>query len=250
VDAAFDDEHLAFDYSWEVTDAFGQDYECETDIAVSTLSFDNGAAPEELDTTVEVHEDDDTSGTIVLPDLEGGEYELLFDVVTCVIMINGGGTPFTEGDEASIAFARLLIDKDVEGDVPDGTTFTVEVTCATGSEAAAANASPQNEDTVYEREFDADGGTEAVYFYDPAHCTIAETEDGGAMSTSIDPDEVEIIEPADFSTTVTNTFPEAEEVDDTEEDDEDEAEDDGEDESEEPEAEAAEPVEAEPDFTG
>lgn len=224
VDPDLSDEALEFQYSYDVTGSDADQVECETDIAI----FTEGDPPEELNTTVVVDEVDDTSGAFSLPDLEGGEYELWVRVAVCAIFDEGVQVAETShGDAVDAIFARLLIDKELEGDVPDDASFTVEVAC---SQDEGGEGAPVPE--AVDRVFDADGGTEVVYFYDEAACTITETEDGGAESTSIEPDEVEIDEAEDLSSTVTNTFPVAE-VEDEEE-----------------EAEPAEPVEDEPDFTG
>jgi hypothetical protein len=240
------DEALEFTYEYTVSVTDGE-VECETDIAIYVPPDTEGEPPEALDTTIIVNETDDTSGTFILPDLEGGGYDLLVVVATCTVFDDGVEIGESQhGDFVEAAFARLLIDKEVEGDVPAGTTFTVEVACEEGEGVAVADVGPQDEHdgqtAVYERQFGADGGSDVVYFYGPADCIITETEDGGAESTSIEPDEVEISDPEDFSTVVTNTFPEAEEEEEPVEEEEEE--------EEIEEAEPAEPVEEEPDYTG
>ena len=191
---------------------------------------------------------DGLTGTVDLTGEPAGDYEL---VLRCDF---GQGETFVI-DRADLTFARLTIDKNVEGDVPDGTTFVVEAACEPDENGDIGPAA-MHEPFVAEREFEADGGSQAVIFYGPATCDIEETEDGGAESVTVSDGSVEIAEPTDYDVSVTNVFPasvdepEEEEVDEPEEEDDEDEEEVDEPDEEIEEAEAAEPVEAEPTYTG
>ena len=105
----------------------------------------------------------------------------------------------------------VTVTKVVEGEVPDGTEFVVEVDCG-------------DEGGPVELTFGAAGGTEEV-FVDFGGCTVTETDDGGAASVTYvcqidDPGDqgepstcqgdqtVQVDAPGTLATvTVTNTFP-------------------------------------------
>ena len=181
---------------------------------------------------------------------------------------NGDIEPGLYGGE--LGFARLLVEVKVEGDVPEGTTFEVEVECwgpdpSVEPVLLVGNGTDNDGDPTFtaSRTFEATGDTEQVVLYQagneperlqpsdfeptvgdiPAECTVTQTDDGGAESTTSDPAAnspvtIDIEELDDYTVTFTNTFPtevEEEEEEPVEVDDE---------------AEPAEPVEEEPDFTG
>jgi hypothetical protein len=81
-----------------------------------------------------------------------------------------------EGGDA----APLHIHKTVVGTVPAGTTFTVTTECNGNIDGPDTNQA-----TVV---FDAQGtvvsGDETIYFGDPGDCTVTETQNGGAQSTT------------------------------------------------------------------
>ena len=132
---------------------------------------------------------------------------------------------FPETWDAGFAFARLTVDKVVDGTAPAGTTFVIEADCS----------GDYDDSFTQELEFPAAGGSQPVIVYGPTVCTTSETDDGGADSVAVEGGEADFIEsPDDLTTTVTNTFeapqPEPE-----------------------PEPEptpAVQPVQAEPNFTG
>jgi hypothetical protein len=104
-----------------------------------------------------------------------------------------------ESYSIEFAFARLTIDKVVKGTPPAGTTFTVEAVCDPGVEEA--------EPLTEERTFASAGGSATVILYDGAVCTVTETDDGGATSSTITDGTTNFLaEPLDLTTTVTNVF--------------------------------------------
>jgi len=74
----------------------------------------------------------------------------------------------------------LNVTKVVEGPVPDGTTFDVQIDCNTGA-SDAADADAEGGPTTQTITFDATGGTQSIEVpqFQPT-CTITETVDGGA----------------------------------------------------------------------
>lgn len=197
---------------------------------------DSVAEPEVNETPTEGEGVSGAEVVFEVPSLAGGEY---------IFERSCEQSEYTEYRD--FAFSRALLTKTIagEGDVPEGTSFTVNVACTNSGEAFLDE----------NREFDAAGGDAQVVFYrsgENLQCTVSEPENGGADDVTIDPgtlqyDTAPVSEGkfsdygfSDEGSTVTNTFraPEPEpsptaEVDDTVE-----------------EAEPAEPVEAEPDFTG
>jgi hypothetical protein len=135
--------------------------------------------------------------------------------------------------------ATLDVTKVVEGDVPPGTTFTVEVLCpfqlngpptdATAVDAEEWGGTPEGDSDIQETlTFDEEGGTQTVEGISFFHreCTITETETGGAESVTTtagagDPEDcrvtpgttsgaIEFGDPVTCEVVVTNTFPEPE----------------------------------------
>ena len=139
--------------------------------------------------------------------------------------------------------AALDITKVVEGEVPPGTTFTVEVSCPTidggpptDSTAVDAEdwggANPEGIPDINETlTFDENGGTQSVegIFFENRDCTVTETDDGGAESVTYaagpnEPDGCEVVpaedsaeanfgDPSTCDVQITNTFPEAQAAD-------------------------------------
>ncbi|MGK2949082.1 MAG: DUF5979 domain-containing protein [Acidimicrobiales bacterium] len=162
------------------------------DSPVVTIYFDEGAASE-LDPDDVIEFDSPLSGTFAPGAAPAGFYEL-------EIICEDG--EFTETFFASFAFARLTIDKVVEGTAPAGTTFTVEALCddseGEGDEGGAF---------TEERTFEASGGSAAVVLYSGAVCTVTETDDGGATSSTITDGTSDFLPaPVDLTSTVTNVF--------------------------------------------
>ncbi len=118
-----------------------------------------------------------------------------------------------------IVFATVNVTKQVQGPDPANTTFTVHVDCAftpdgAGSGAqgfAGSSASVHSNgvptDVTGDLQYGSSGGTSPFYLFDPATCTLTETNTGGAQSTSITPNPVDVVNPIVYSATVTNTFP-------------------------------------------
>jgi len=202
----------------------------ERDLATFTFVFEVTGAPcignveatvledgvTEIDATVDVGEG---TGTIVVgADVPGGFYDLVLSCET-----DGGPAQGTD----DFAFARGFVVKEVEGTVPSGTEFAIDVDCEgeddldilEGVDAAA----------VFGLTFvyPAAGGEDFFVVYNSQACEVTESQDGGADSTTVEgtftfPDAV------DETVVVTNTFVAAEVV----------------------EPPAAQPVAAAPDFTG
>lgn len=244
---------------------------------------DDNDSPGELkvgSVDVTLNNGDPAQGTFTVPDdLPGDRY--WFELACDEEERNGDFDILDNGGEiepgyrvAPLGFARLFVEVEVEGDVPDGTTFEVEVTCEVQAEPEVQprlENGGENRDPVMfteTRTFDVDGGTEQVVLYDvfrfflasadfdpyvgdiPAECEVTQTDDGGAESTTSEPPanspvDVTVDAAGNYTVTFTNTFPTA--VDEEEEEPTDVEADDDEVEDE---AEPAEPVEAEPDFTG
>lgn len=254
-DDPFEDVVPTFYYWYDELE--GED--CELDVAVYPYPVRDLEDPQPIDTTIEAEELEDGFGALTFPDLGAGWYDI--QVATC--------TEFEDdepiGETALFApegfgFAILQVTKDVEGDVPDDATFLVEAAC----EYDDVDFEWSLEDT-YEREFGPEGGSAEIVLYPwlqyfDINCELSETDDGGAESSTIENAEIVILgedlydpESDEFNaglfehtTTVTNTFPEAEEPEEEDEEDEGDVEDD----VDEVEAPPAEAVEAEPDYTG
>jgi hypothetical protein len=163
--------------------------------------------------------DDPNNGEALLPTgTPGGVYIL---EVTCT---TDAGTASGTTD---LTFARVLVTKVVTGDVPPDAEFTILIDCFSkggggGGAAlpeAAEGVGPLQDDLVY----GAEGGTQELIAYFPQICVIAETDDGGAQSVTVEtedcgdfePEGTEgippgdvffIIEPTDCTQTVTNEF--------------------------------------------
>lgn len=172
------------------------------------------------DATVELT--DPNSGTVTLPvGTPGGTYTIS---VTCD---PGKGDVTATG---TVTFATVDVDKVVEGTAPAGATFPVTVTCEGGRPTATADAFSTEGlgfllDTSFS--FGAGGGTKYLVAYGPQSCTVSETDDGGASSSTIDltdcvtggggdaaagteaagpSGDFDIISPTDCTQTITNTF--------------------------------------------
>lgn len=137
-----------------------------------------------------------TSGTFVVPSLEGGEY---YFAIEC------GPEEESSRFPGAFSFRRLTVDKAVSGEVPQGTTFTVAVDCP-----APQGSDFEFEPVQVELDYPEVGGSQDVVIYDASSdmtCTITETEDGGAETVTVDPEEVAFGEGTyNESSTVTNTF--------------------------------------------
>jgi len=116
----------------------------------------------------------------------------------------------------------LVVTKVVEGPVPEGTEFVITVDCPVTDRSAEVD--PEGLGVSEELTFGEEGGSEEVsvpFFAD--ECTVTETEDGGAASTTYAGEDVpggcdvtanednavvDFIEPVECEVTVTNTFEE------------------------------------------
>jgi len=198
------------------------DVEVELASPVEPLTFAWGLS-EKLDCdTIEVLrvDADDTSvpfsaiagdkpnlGTVVLPsDTPPG---VLTVVVEC---IGGEDDGIYTGDAE---WAALAVTKHVDGSAPTDARFEVAVTCVrptddepggTGAESFVGAAGILDEQ-VFTLPYGAAGGTKYVYFDDVSDCTITEPVNGGALSTTIVPDEILVRSADPYSSVVTNTFP-------------------------------------------
>lgn len=169
------------------------------DAPVATIYFGDGEGeggsgdPSGLDPDDVIEFDSPLSGTFRPGDAPAGFYEL-------EIFCEDG--EFTETYFAFFAFARLTIDKVVEGTPPAGATFTVEAVCDSDDFES------EEEGTfTEERTFASTGGSAAVVLYAGSECTVTETNDGGATSSSITDATTDFgPAPMDLTTTVTNVF--------------------------------------------
>jgi hypothetical protein len=157
-----------------------------------TIEGDEG----ELDAEDVLTFDTPLSGTFHPGDAPAGFYELT------IFCPNG---EFPETWVATFAFARLTVNKVVEGTAPAGTTFEIEVDCVAGLDGIAAGIDFGS--FVEDLEYGAFGGVQDVILYSGAVCTTTETDDGGADSSSVEGAEADFEEsPIDLTATVTNVF--------------------------------------------
>lgn len=142
-------------------------------------------------------------GTVVVPDDLADSH--FYIRVSCSSERNTRvGRPFE--------YAGLDVTKAVDGTAPAGTSFVIQVDC---------DGDPGNADRgPYDLTFDADGGTNRVWFSEEHLCEITETDDGGADSATIVSEDcnegggptgngaelVSIDDPVLCDATVTNTF--------------------------------------------
>lgn len=214
-------------------DATAETFDVEIDLGLDTAScatteytLTDAGSDEEFDVDV-VDGEDNLTGSFAADHLDPGAYDL---EVVCEHVVNGDGAGDLTLNDVFV-FSRVTVDKQVEGEVPEDTSFLVRAACEVVMEEGAS--------WTVDVDFDGEGGTQnlLVEFNDDGPsvlCIVSEPEDGGADSTEFDNAELEMEGPSSETTTVTNTFPEEE----------------PEPEEEEEEAEPAEPVEEEPDFTG
>jgi hypothetical protein len=101
--------------------------------------------------------------------------------------------------------ATLTVTKAVVGTAPAGTTFTLHILCNSTVQSLAGSLQGQAVDYDEDIPFGATGGSQDFVFGGPSSCTITETADGGADS-STGPVTVDITDPIQFNATITNTF--------------------------------------------
>lgn len=84
--------------------------------------------------------------------------------------------------------------------MPDSAAFEIEVDCVGDPE-------DELDETFTELlTFDVEGGSQEVYIFNATACTVTETDDGGATSSSVSGGEPVFGEPIDLTSTVTNVF--------------------------------------------
>lgn len=174
------------------------EYDCiEGTIAVESAAVD-GTPITPLSVTERVG--DPNAAAMILPsDTPGGT---LVVISSCEVQ-TGPEETSTVYAQGETEFAVLAVTKVVDGSVPEGTEFTVHVECLATDRAVNGFADPDAVDLHYP----AVGGVGYVYFDQEAECAITEPGDGGALATTISPDQVEIDDATTYPVTVTNTFP-------------------------------------------
>jgi hypothetical protein len=115
-----------------------------------------------------------------------------------------------------LAFATVSVAKVVQGSDPATATFTVAVACTLvgsgstasgfGSGASSVHSASPEPPSAGNLQYGAAGGTLPFYVYDESTCTVTEPNTGGATSTTINPNPVDVADPIPYSVTVTNTF--------------------------------------------
>ncbi len=164
---------------------------------------------------------DANSGTVTLPvGTPGNFYDLEIECSNGRTTITGTG---------GFAFASVNVDKVVTGDAPADAQFAVSVACesTTGGARQSFDGSTEGVPTalLVDLTFGASGGSEYLVSYEPGNCTVSETDDGGAVTSSIagedcvfGPDsapaaeavgpsgDFAIVDPTDCTQTVTNDF--------------------------------------------
>jgi hypothetical protein len=111
----------------------------------------------------------------------------------------GAQTAPTTSPEPEVAV--LTVTKTVDGTAPDGTQFTLHLFCTDANLDRVAQTTEYDEDVI----FGATGGSKDFVFTAPSQCTVTETDDGGANSSS-GPVDVDITEPIAYSAEIVNTF--------------------------------------------
>jgi hypothetical protein len=129
----------------------------------------------------------------------------LLIVVVAALVASGVAvlaSPASAGESAT-----LTVIKTVEGPVPDDAEFVINVLCVY-EEINGTIVVPAGIDVVYDEDitFGPEGGEEEFEFFDPAVCTITETDDGGAEEVINREIEVAIEEPTLYDAEITNIF--------------------------------------------
>jgi hypothetical protein len=166
--------------------------------------------------------DTPNGGSVLLPvdtpapgDRPGGAYVL---EVTCTT--DAG----TQSGSGVLVFARILVAKEVLGNVPPDAQFTIVVDCFGKGGGGAALPEAEGTGPIFaELTYGSAGGIQQLIGYFPQICTIAETDDGGAQAVTVDtedcgdfePEGTEgippgdvffVADPVDCTQTVTNEF--------------------------------------------
>ena len=98
-----------------------------------------------------------------------------------IVALGGVALTAVPGGAGALPLNTVIVEKHVTGDVPAGTTFTVQVTCASTLGPAAAAPTPVT------LTFDAKGdavGNDRVTTSAGTQCAVEETVNGGATSTT------------------------------------------------------------------
>lgn len=164
---------------------------------------------------------DANSGTVTLPvGTPGNFYDLEIECSNGRTTITGTG---------GFAFASVNVDKVVTGDAPADAQFAISVACENNAGSARQSFDGSSEGLAAALQADltygASGGSEYLVSYNPATCTVSETDDGGAVTSSIALDDCAfgpdsapaaeavgpsgdfaIVDPTDCTQTVTNDF--------------------------------------------
>lgn len=111
--------------------------------------------------------------------------------VTC----DANGSPVTLAN--TISWAQIQVSKTVVGDAPSGASFAMAVDCATDAGV---------ETPPFEFEL-ADGESWSVFAVTAGGCAVEETDDLGALSSTVTPAVATITSSSLFPVEVVNTFP-------------------------------------------
>ena len=188
---SFDRDVASFDLEFEVVGG------TECDSPITGAAFAEGTE-DEVAATFTLGQG--TGSVVFGDDVPGGYYDV---VLSCFV-----GEEVTISGSAGAAYARGLVDKVVTGTAPAGTEFVIVVDCEGEDEREGAGLTP---DVVVAEAFDltftygATGGREGFVVYEGQGCTVTETEDGGALSSTVSGD-FEFPEPENVIVTVTNAF--------------------------------------------
>ncbi len=192
-------EPLTFDV------AIDDEVDCTGDFQVTSAKIDGKEV-----TPVSVTPDpaDPNHGTLVLPsDTTPGTLSVM---AQCAV--HGGGTIPALGERD---FAAIAVTKAVTGPVPSGTTFTVHVACDRATTDNADPAAIVSGPFAVDLQYGASGGVHYVYLDTKATCAITEPVTGGALTSTIAPPTVDVVDTDSYPVTVTNTFAAAVEVEPT-----------------------------------
>ena len=137
------------------------------------------------------------------------------------VLLSGLATPAS----SQSLEGTLVVTKIVEGPVPPGTEFLVEVDCPP-IDRGASDVDPEVIENPRFLTFGEEGGSQELpAFIFASECTITEIEDGGADSVTYGGEDIpggcdvtaseenvvaDFIEPVTCEVTITNTFPDAE----------------------------------------
>ena len=206
------------------SDATGNPDQAVFDYSINNFTCDSSTVTVDgVDATIT--QIDPNTGSIALPvGTPGGVYTATFDCDTGKDVESGSLT---------LTIAAVTVTKVVSGDVPADATFPVTVTCGGGVGLVAQGDSfgPEGAGFLIDTSFSfgPTGGSKYLVAYTPQGCTITETDDGGALSATIDLDNCDddgggggrnaaaveaagpsgtfdIVDPTDCTQTIANVF--------------------------------------------